>query len=59
IGSAALDWIQGGFGPLVPSVTMRPVSVGATFIALGVQTLLMSFLYSMLGIRRRGAGPPP
>ena len=29
-----------------------------TFIALGIQTLLMSFLYSMLGIRRRGTGPP-
>lgn len=58
IGSAALGWIQAGFGPLVPSVTMRPVSVGATFIALGVQTLLMSFLYSMLGIRRRRPGPP-
>ena len=54
IGSAAQDWVQSGFGPLIPTVTMRPVAVGATFIALGVQTLLMSFLYSMLGIRRRG-----
>jgi hypothetical protein len=58
VGSAAVGWIRAGFGPLAPSVTMRPVSVGATFIALGVQTLLMSFLYSMLGIRRRGPGPP-
>ena len=55
IGSAAQDWVQSGFGPLVPAVTMRPIAVGATFIALGVQTLLMSFLYSMLGIRRRGS----
>jgi len=56
IGLAARIWMQSGFGPLVPSVTMRPVSIGATFIALGMQTLLMSFLYSMLGIRRRGSG---
>lgn len=57
IGSAAHHWMQTGFGPLEPSVTMRPVSLGATFVALGIQTLLMSFLYSMLGIRRRGSGP--
>jgi glycosyltransferase involved in cell wall biosynthesis len=57
IGSAARSWMESGFGPLVPSVTMRPVSIGATFIALGMQTLLMSVLYSMLGIRRRGSGP--
>jgi hypothetical protein len=30
--------------------------VGATAVAVGVQTLLMSFLYSMLGIRRQGDG---
>ena len=57
IGLAVWSWRQAGFGPLVPSVTMRPVLVGATFVALGMQTLLMSFLYSMLGIRRRGSGP--
>jgi hypothetical protein len=56
IGSEALRWVESGFGPLDPSVTMRPVSLGATFVALGIQTLLMSFLYSMLGIRRRGSG---
>jgi hypothetical protein len=52
VGSAAIDWARGGFGPLVPSVTMRPVVFGTTLIALGTQTLLMSILYSMLGIRR-------
>ena len=57
IGSAVWSWRQAGFGPLVPSVTMRPVLVGATFVALGMQTVLMSFLYSMLGIRRRGSRP--
>lgn len=57
VGAAVLDWQEAGFGPLVPSVTMRPVLIGATLIALGTQTLLMSFIYSMLGIRRRGSGP--
>ncbi len=57
IGSAVWSWRQAGFGPLVPAVTMRPVLLGATFVALGMQTLLMSFLYSMLGIRRRRSGP--
>jgi hypothetical protein len=59
IGFALHGWIRSGFGPLEPAVTMRPVSIGATLVALGFQTLLMSFLYSMLGIRRRGSGPAP
>jgi len=53
VGSEVLDWAETGFGPLVPSVTMRPALIGATLVALGVQTLLMSFLNSMLGIPRR------
>lgn len=57
IGSAVWGWWETGFGPLVPSVSMRPVLMGATFVALGMQTLLMSFIYSMLGIRRRDSGP--
>lgn len=57
VGSAVMDWARAGFGPLVPSVTMRPVVLGATLVAMGTQTLLMSVLYSMLGIRRRVAGP--
>lgn len=32
---------------------MRPMVVGATLIALGAQTLFMSFVYTMLGIQRR------
>ncbi|MDP6674393.1 MAG: glycosyltransferase family 2 protein [Gammaproteobacteria bacterium] len=47
------NWVTGGFGPLVPAVSMRPVIVGVTLFSLGVQTLAMSFLYSMLGIARR------
>jgi hypothetical protein len=57
IGSAMLDWAATDFGPLVPSLTMRPVLLGATLVALGVQTILMSFLYSMLGIPRRRGVP--
>ena len=57
IGSAVWGWMQAGLGPLIPSVTMRPVLIGATCVALGMQTLFMSFLYSMLGIRRRRSGP--
>jgi len=48
-------WAGVDFGPLEPAVSMRPVIVGTTLLALGAQTVLMSFLYSMLGIRRREA----
>ncbi len=47
------QWRAVGFGPLETSVTLRPLVFGATLVALGMQTLLMSFLYSMLGIKRR------
>jgi len=53
IGAAALSWRAAGFGPLDPVVTLRPVILGATLAALGIQTVLMSFVYSMLGIKRR------
>ncbi len=51
------SWARASFGPLQPGVSMRPVVVGATLFALGIQTLLMSFLYSMLGITRRQGVP--
>lgn len=35
------------------TTTMRPMIVGATLVAVGVQTVLMSFFYSMLGIRKK------
>jgi glycosyltransferase involved in cell wall biosynthesis len=53
IGSVASGWAAGGFGALVPEETLRPMILGATCVALGIQTLLMSFVYSMLGIKRR------
>ena len=48
-------WYRAGFGPLDTSVTLRPTILGATFAAVGAQTILASFVYSMLGIRRRSA----
>jgi glycosyltransferase involved in cell wall biosynthesis len=53
IGSVFVTWAGSDFGDLIPEETLRPMILGATFVALGVQTLLMSFLYSMLGIQRR------
>jgi glycosyltransferase involved in cell wall biosynthesis len=48
-----VHWAELGFGDLESSVTLRPLVFGATLVALGIQTLLMSFLYSMMGIKRR------
>jgi glycosyltransferase involved in cell wall biosynthesis len=40
------------------TTTLRPTIIGATLIALGAQTLLMSFFYSMLGVRHTSSVPP-
>jgi len=48
-------WYRAGFGPLDASVTLRPTIAGATLVAVGAQTVLVSFVYSMLGIQRRSA----
>jgi hypothetical protein len=53
IGSVILVWSARGFGPLDIAQTLRPVLVGTTLVALGVQTVLMSLFYSMLGLRLR------
>jgi hypothetical protein len=45
-------WMAAGLGPLDTQQTLRPMIGGATLIALGVQTVLMSFVYSMMGIKR-------
>lgn len=51
---AALDqWRQAGFGPLDYSRTMRWVIPGATLTALGIQTILFSFFFSILRMYRR------
>ena len=46
-------WQQGGFGSLDYAVTMRWVIPGYTLVALGFQTLLYSFLISMMGLSRK------
>jgi hypothetical protein len=50
---AAVYWQQSGFGSLDYSSTMKWVIPGATMVALGVQTVLFSFLVSMTGIGRK------
>lgn len=47
------QWRLAGFGDLDYAVTMRQVIPGVTLLALGFQTLLSSFLVSMLGMKRK------
>jgi glycosyltransferase involved in cell wall biosynthesis len=52
--AALLEWRGASFGSLDPSRTMR-VAIPAVFcVMLGFQTVLGSFLLSLLGLRRRG-----
>ncbi|MBI1850257.1 MAG: glycosyltransferase family 2 protein [Planctomycetes bacterium] len=44
-------WARNGFTDLHE---MRHALVGMTFLVIGLQTIFFSFLYSMLGIERRG-----
>jgi glycosyltransferase involved in cell wall biosynthesis len=53
LGYAVLYWSEVGFGVLNYSKTMRWVIPGATFTALGFQTVLFSFFISMMGINRK------
>lgn len=46
-------WYQSGFGPLDVQVTLRPMVIGATVIAVGVQTVLAALVFGMLQIRRQ------
>ncbi len=55
IAVVAWRWAERGFGPLPLERTIVPMLSGATLVTLGVQTLLMSVFYSMLGIPRRGS----
>jgi hypothetical protein len=49
-------WWQSGFGPLPLERTIRPMLVGGFLVAIGFQTVLMSFFYSMLGLSVRDRG---
>jgi len=50
---AVNEWRLAGFGPLDYAHTMRRVIPGATLVALGVQTIMSSFVISLLAMQRR------
>jgi hypothetical protein len=47
------DWRHVSFGNLSYAVTMRSAIPGATLLALAFQTILSSFLISMMGMKRK------
>ncbi|MBM4383535.1 MAG: glycosyltransferase family 2 protein [Deltaproteobacteria bacterium] len=51
------SWAQSGWEIPDAAAVLRPSIVGGVLVAVGVQTILASFVYSMLGIRRRDGGP--
>jgi glycosyltransferase involved in cell wall biosynthesis len=51
--AAVNQWRVAGFGDLQYTQTMRWVIPGATFTALGAQTILSSFFLSVLGLARK------
>jgi len=51
--AAIEQWRVAGFGSLNYETTMRLVIPGSTLTALGFQTILSSFVVSILGMRRR------
>jgi hypothetical protein len=54
IGVPTVQWFASGLhGAMESGVTMRLMLVGATLAALGVQTVLMSFVMSMFSIKYR------
>jgi glycosyltransferase involved in cell wall biosynthesis len=53
LGGALAQWSEAGFGDLDYARTMRWVVPGVTLSALGFQTLLSSFMVSILGMSRR------
>lgn len=53
LATVAWRWAQSGFPDLDPVVTTRPVVIAMTLVAIGFQTVLMSFLNNMLAIPRR------
>lgn len=46
------QWAARDFGPLDLQTTVRPMIIGATTVALGVQTVLMSVICAMFRMRR-------
>lgn len=56
IGWVVRSWGEAGFGALEVGKTLRPMIVGATMVGVGVQTVLMAFVCSTLGLKAGGAG---
>jgi len=52
-----MHWWRAGFGPLDVQVTLRPMLIGATVMAVGVQTVLASLVFGMLRMRREATAP--
>jgi hypothetical protein len=50
IGWVMVRWWKLSFGPMPLEETIRPLLVGGFLLAIGFQTILMSFFYSMLGL---------
>jgi hypothetical protein len=50
LGWVLIQWWQRSGGPMPLERTIRPVLVGGFLVAIGFQTIVMSFFYSMLGI---------
>jgi glycosyltransferase involved in cell wall biosynthesis len=53
LGLAVAQWYRVDFGRLDYGETMRIVIPGVTLTALGVQTVLSSFVFSIIGLKRR------
>jgi glycosyltransferase involved in cell wall biosynthesis len=52
---ALLYWESLSFGPLNPSVSMRIAIPGTILLTVGIQTILSSFLISILSLKRKSA----
>lgn len=46
------QWASKNFGPLDLQTTIRPMVIGSTVVAIGVQTVLLSFVCAMFRMRR-------
>lgn len=53
IAGVGVAWARTGFGELDAQGTLRWMVAGVLVAGLGAQTLLVSFVYSMLGVKRR------
>jgi hypothetical protein len=59
-GIAISTWNAASFGPLDPGRVLRLVIPSGLALTLGVETMLFSFFFSILGlkVRRMEAAPP-